>query len=121
MSRQLTALEKYRITGSHDAREQFVAFERLGIPATPRLSIGSQIIECMAQTDAVRNRFSREQWIEIRDENIGTADRLVNLSQSFSKQDSSQALVTHHHSANLAESLDLTGSTECVEQRRRHA
>ena len=73
MSRQLTALEKYRITGVHDAREQIAMFARMGLPATARLSMGNYIIECVAHTGAVRNCINDRQWSEIVDENIYTA------------------------------------------------
>jgi len=93
MSRQLTALEKYRITGTHDVREQLDVFERLDIPVTTRLSIGSKIIECVAYTEAVRSCFSQAQWAEIQDENIGTDDQLETPFRSSTEQDGSDAVV----------------------------
>ncbi len=54
MSRQLTALEKRRITGTDDVHAQLAAFNQLGLPTTPRNPTGRHIIECATYTNEVR-------------------------------------------------------------------
>lgn len=121
MSRQLTALEKYRITGAHDAKGQYAAFERLEIPATTRVSIGSRIIECVAHTNEVRACLSAAQWLEIRDENIDTAGSLLSLIQTTYDQDRKDNVIAHQNNTNSSKSVDECGLTGCVEQLRRRA
>lgn len=121
MSRQLTALEKYRITGAHDAKGQYAAFERLEIPATTRVSIGSRIIDCVAHTNEVRACLSAAQWLEIRDENIDTAGSLLSKIQTTHHQDRKDNVVAHRNTTDSTESVDTRSPIEYVEQLRRRA
>ena len=45
MSRQLTVLEKPRITDTNDGQALLVALAALGMPAIPRIPTGHQVIE----------------------------------------------------------------------------
>lgn len=72
MSRQLTALERRRITGTTTPIDQLAAFEALGIPAHARNPTGHQVIECVAYTGDVRPHLTALQWSVIKDEHIGT-------------------------------------------------
>ncbi len=83
--RHLTALEKYRITGAMDAHGQIAAFDRLGIQTTARMSRGAQVIECVVHTNDVRACLNEDQWLEVRDENIGTGGKLLNRTQKQNK------------------------------------
>lgn len=73
MTRQLTALEKRRITGTSvdPVHAQFAAFEQLGIHATPCNPTGRHIIICLAYTSQVHPHFTALQWAVICDEHIG--------------------------------------------------
>jgi hypothetical protein len=72
MSRQLSALERRRITGTLNPVDQVAAFSALGIPAQSRNPTGHKIIECVAYTHEVRPYFSAFEWSVIEDEHIDT-------------------------------------------------
>lgn len=70
MSRQLTALERRRITGTTSPIDQLAAFEALGIPAHARNPTGHLVIECVAYTTDARPHFTPLEWTVIQDEHI---------------------------------------------------
>ena len=72
MSRQLTALERRRITGETHPRKQLYAFHRLGLPARPRYDANLFLIECVAYEHLVRPLLTDAGWKVIEDEIIGS-------------------------------------------------
>lgn len=121
MTRQLTALEKYRITGTNDAHGQIVVFESLGIPAVARVPMGDYIIECVAHTNEVCACLNAEQWSEIRDENIGVGSRLLRTMQTGYEHSRQDNAVAHQQSADSSKLLDDCHPTEHVARQRRRA
>ena len=117
MSRQLTALEKRRVTGTSDVHVQLAAFGRLGIPAKPHNPTGRHVIECVAHTSQVRPHSTALQWTAIRDENIGTG--LDNYRRLISERTGQHQENVHQHhtgSAQLLHAPDAAG--EEADQRR---
>ena len=77
MSRQLTQLEKRRLTSVTAPREQLAEFERMKYPHHRRVDSCGMLIECVAYENQVRPLMTPAEWAVIEDENIGTACRVT--------------------------------------------
>ena len=104
MTRQLTAQEKRRITGTNNAQAQTTEFARLCIPATPRNPAGRHVIECVANISQVRPHFTALQWAVIRDEHIGTG-LVSNRKRGTCERSGQHQKDVHQHDAGTAQLL----------------